>query len=234
MYGITTALAVSGEDEIAWQNYDNFMKSYELVPNAGIRVNTLKISREEFMKLSPLTLRPSWCSTGYYTQAGERPGRHPYYHAGLYYIQEPSAMAPVELLGVTSGIWCWTCARRRQIYADCGEAEWAGVLVSNDLHPDRTKALAKNLEMYGVRNAVVLNEDPDRIAGAFPEFFTKILIDALFRRRDVSQGRVHAEVLGRIVSAQVCGYAGHPEIGGHAPLGRPAGVLHLYLLAGGE
>ena len=52
------------------------------------------------------------------------------------------------------------------------------VLVSNDLHPDRTKALAKNLEMYGVRNAVVLNEDPDRIAGAFPEFFTKILIDA--------------------------------------------------------
>ena len=67
---------------------------------------------------------------------------------------------------------------RRQIYADCGEAEWAGVLVSNDLHPDRTKALAKNLEMYGVRNAVVLNEDPDRIAGAFPEFFTKILIDA--------------------------------------------------------
>ncbi|MGV2806424.1 rRNA cytosine-C5-methyltransferase, partial [Clostridium perfringens] len=86
------------------ENYDNFMKSYEQAPNAGIRVNTLKISREEFMKLSPFDLVPiPWCSTGYYTQAGERPGRHPYYHAGLYYIQEPSAMAPVELLGVTPG-----------------------------------------------------------------------------------------------------------------------------------
>lgn len=28
------------------ENYDNFMKSYEQDPNAGIRVNTLKISRE--------------------------------------------------------------------------------------------------------------------------------------------------------------------------------------------
>lgn len=163
------------------ENYDNFMKSYEQAPNAGIRVNTLKISREEFMKLSPFYLAPiPWCSTGYYTQAGERPGRHPYYHAGLYYIQEPSAMAPVELLGVTPGdLVLDLCAapggKSTQIAA---KLNGQGVLVSNDLHPDRTKALAKNLEMYGVRNAVVLNEDPDRIAGAFPEFFTKILIDA--------------------------------------------------------
>ncbi len=163
------------------ENYDNFMKSYEQAPNAGIRVNTLKISREEFLKLSPFYLAPiPWCSTGYYTQAGERPGRHPYYHAGLYYIQEPSAMAPVELLGVTPGdLVLDLCAapggKSTQIAA---KLNGQGVLVSNDLHPDRTKALAKNLEMYGVRNAVVLNEDPERIAGAFSEFFTKILIDA--------------------------------------------------------
>lgn len=163
------------------ENYDNFMKSYEQGPNAGIRVNTLKISREEFMKLSPFDLAPiPWCSTGYYTQAGERPGRHPYYHAGLYYIQEPSAMAPVELLGVTPGdrvldLCAAPGGKSTQIAA---KLNGQGVLVSNDLHPDRTKALAKNLEMYGVRNAVVLNEDPERIAGAFPGFFSKILIDA--------------------------------------------------------
>lgn len=163
------------------ENYDNFMKSYEQLPYAGIRVNTLKISREEFLKVSPFELEPiPWCSTGFYIRDGERPGRHPYYHAGLYYIQEPSAMAPVELLGVAPGdIVLDLCAapggKSTQIAA---KLKGEGVLVSNDLHPDRTKALAKNLEMYGVRNAVVLNEDPERIAGAFPRFFTKILIDA--------------------------------------------------------
>lgn len=89
-------------------------------------------------------------------------------------------MAPVELLGVTPGdLVLDLCAapggKSTQIAA---KLSGQGVLVSNDLHPDRTKALAKNLEMYGVRNAVVLNEDPERIAGAFPGFFSKILIDA--------------------------------------------------------
>lgn len=89
-------------------------------------------------------------------------------------------MAPVELLGVTPGdLVLDLCAapggKSTQIAA---KLNGQGVLVSNDLHPDRTKALAKNLEMYGVRNAVVLNEDPERIAGAFPGFFSKILIDA--------------------------------------------------------
>ncbi|GAB6926390.1 16S rRNA (cytosine(1407)-C(5))-methyltransferase RsmF [Paenibacillus sp. JCM 10914] len=162
-------------------NYDNFMKSYEQLPHAGLRVNTLKISTDAFRDLSPFELEPiPWCPTGYYTQEGERPGRHPYYHAGLYYIQEPSAMAPVELLDVTPGdLVLDLCAapggKSTQIAA---KLQGEGLLVSNDLHPDRTKALAKNLEMYGVRNAVVLNDDPERIAGAFPEFFTKILIDA--------------------------------------------------------
>ncbi|GJM74099.1 23S rRNA methyltransferase [Paenibacillus macerans] len=53
-----------------------------------------------------------------------------------------------------------------------------GVLVTNDIHAERTKALAKNIELYGVRNAVVLNEAPERIARAFPHYFDKILIDA--------------------------------------------------------
>ncbi|WP_433940918.1 RsmB/NOP family class I SAM-dependent RNA methyltransferase [Paenibacillus lautus] len=163
------------------ENYDNFMKSYEQPPFAGIRVNTLKIGKADFLEISPFALAPiPWCPTGYYIQEGERPGRHPYYHAGLYYIQEPSAMAPVELLDVTPGdrvldLCAAPGGKSTQIAA---KLQGQGVLISNDLHPDRTKALAKNLEMYGVRNAVVLNEEPERIAGAFPEFFTKILIDA--------------------------------------------------------
>ena len=161
--------------------YEAFKETYEQHPQAGIRINTLKVTPEDFRKISPFELEPiPWCPTGYYVPDGTRPGRHPYYHAGLYYIQEPSAMAPVELLQVEPGdrvldLCAAPGGKSTQIAA---KLSGRGVLVSNDLHPDRTKALAKNLEMYGVRNAVVLNDHPDRIAAAFPAYFNKILIDA--------------------------------------------------------
>ncbi|MFK0520971.1 RsmB/NOP family class I SAM-dependent RNA methyltransferase [Paenibacillus illinoisensis] len=161
--------------------FEQFMKSYEQSPHAGLRVNTLKISMEQFDELAPFDMRPiPWCGTGFYVPHGVKPGLHPYYHAGLYYIQEPSAMAPVELLDVQPGDHVLDlCAapggKSTQIAA---KLQGKGVLVTNDIHSERTKALAKNVELYGVRNAVVLNESPERIAGAFPHYFNKVLIDA--------------------------------------------------------
>ena len=162
-------------------DYDQFKQSYEQAPKAGIRINTLKIDPKQFEANSPFSLEPiPWTESGYYVEEGARPGLHPYYHAGLYYIQEPSAMAPVELLKVEPGdrvldLCAAPGGKSTQIAA---KLAGSGVLVVNDLHSDRTKALAKNVEMYGVRNAVVLNENPERIADAFPQFFNKILIDA--------------------------------------------------------
>jgi NOL1/NOP2/fmu family ribosome biogenesis protein/23S rRNA U2552 (ribose-2'-O)-methylase RlmE/FtsJ len=89
-------------------------------------------------------------------------------------------MAPVELLGVQPGdrvldLCAAPGGKSTQIAA---KLQGEGLLVTNDLHPERTKALAKNLELYGVRNGIVLNESPERIAAAFPGFFDRILIDA--------------------------------------------------------
>lgn len=162
-------------------DYNQFANSYKETPYGGVRVNTLKISVEGLRSLSTLGLEPiPWCPTGFYTEDGARPGKHPHYHAGLYYIQEPSAMAPVELLDVQPGdrvldLCAAPGGKSTQISA---KLSGEGLLVSNDLHPERTKALAKNLELYGVRNGVVLNETPDHIAAAFPSYFDKILIDA--------------------------------------------------------
>ncbi|MBT2286558.1 RsmB/NOP family class I SAM-dependent RNA methyltransferase [Paenibacillus polymyxa] len=161
--------------------FELFMKSYEQSPHAGLRVNTLKISMEQFDEIAPFHLRPiPWCETGFYVPHGVKPGLHPYYHAGLYYIQEPSAMAPVELLQVEPGdrvldLCAAPGGKTTQIAA---KLQGKGVLVTNDIHAERTKALAKNVELYGVRNAVVLNESPERIANAFPHYFDKVLIDA--------------------------------------------------------
>ncbi|UPK46056.1 RsmB/NOP family class I SAM-dependent RNA methyltransferase [Paenibacillus pabuli] len=161
--------------------FEQFMKSYEQSPHAGLRVNTLKISLEQFKEIAPFDMRPiPWCGTGFYVPHGVKPGLHPYYHAGLYYIQEPSAMAPVELLNVKPGervldLCAAPGGKTTQIAA---KLQGKGVLVTNDIHAERTKALAKNVELYGVRNAVVLNESPERIASAFPHYFDKVLIDA--------------------------------------------------------
>ncbi len=161
--------------------FPEFLSSYDQPRHYGLRVNTLKIAADRFLRISPFTLRPvPWCPEGFYYEEGERPGKHPYYHAGLYYIQEPSAMLPVELLNIKPcdkvlDLCAAPGGKSTQIAA---KLQHAGLLVANDNHPDRAKALVKNMELFGVRNAVVLNEQPERLAAKFPSFFDKILIDA--------------------------------------------------------
>lgn len=174
-------LFVQRMQDLLGDEFQSFMDSYQESPHAGIRINTLKIADHDFQHITPFALRPiPWCPTGYYVEDDARPGKHPYYHAGLYYIQEPSAMAPVEALDVQPGdrvldLCAAPGGKSTQIAA---ALRGQGVLVTNDISADRTKALAKNMELYGVRNAVVLNETPDHIATQFPQFFNKILVDA--------------------------------------------------------
>ncbi|MUG71378.1 RsmB/NOP family class I SAM-dependent RNA methyltransferase, partial [Paenibacillus validus] len=176
-------------------DFPAFLASYDEARLYGLRVNTLKLSPAAFERLSPIGLRPiPWAETGFYYQGAAprggsetegsadevRPGKHPHYHAGLYYIQEPSAMAPVELLDPKPGdrvldLCAAPGGKTTQIAA---KLQGEGVVVTNDIHPDRVKALVKNIELNGVRNAVVLNDDPAKLVDAFAGYFDKILVDA--------------------------------------------------------
>ncbi|MWC28931.1 RsmB/NOP family class I SAM-dependent RNA methyltransferase [Paenibacillus sp. MMS18-CY102] len=163
------------------EQIDDFMGSYDAPRLYGLRMNSLKVGEAQWAKLSPWRLRPiPWCSTGSYYNGDDRPGKHPYYHAGLYYIQEPSAMAPVELLDVQPGhrvldLCAAPGGKSTQIAA---KLQGTGILVSNDNAAERTKALAKNIELAGVRNAVVLNEEPASLVPVFDGWFDRILVDA--------------------------------------------------------
>lgn len=53
-----------------------------------------------------------------------------------------------------------------------------GLLVSNEIFPQRAKILSQNIERLGVPNAVVCNETPENMAKFFPCFFDKIVVDA--------------------------------------------------------
>lgn len=168
-------------DLLGEEEFEQFLASYDQARSFGLRVNTGKIAKADFLDKSPFVLEPvPWASEGFYYEEGERPGKHPYYHAGLYYIQEPSAMAPAELLQVQPGdkvldLCAAPGGKSTQIGA---KLQGEGVLVVNDNHSDRVKALVKNLEIFGVRNAVVLNERPERMLNVFQSYFDKILIDA--------------------------------------------------------
>jgi len=161
--------------------FESFMASYDAPRLYGLRSNSLKMAPARWRRQSPFRLRPvPWCETGSYYDGDDRPAKHPYYHAGLYYIQEPSAMAPVELLDVRPGhrvldLCAAPGGKSTQIAA---KLQGEGVLVTNDNAAERTKALAKNIELAGVRNAVVLNEEPASLAPVFARWFDRILIDA--------------------------------------------------------
>ncbi|QGQ97420.1 rRNA cytosine-C5-methyltransferase [Paenibacillus psychroresistens] len=158
-----------------------FLASYSEPRYYGLRINTLKVSVEKFKRLSPFQLSEIlWAKEGFYYEEGERPGKHPYYNAGLYYIQEPTAMAPVEFLDIQPGdkvldLCAAPGGKSTQIAA---KLKQTGLIVVNDNHADRVKPLVKNLELFGVRNAVVLNELPNRLERVFKDYFDKILVDA--------------------------------------------------------
>ena len=84
--------------------YEAFLASYDNDHYRGIRCNTLKVTPDVFEKKVPFVSgKVSWTENGYYTNEEEQPAKHPYYFAGLYYIQEPSAMLPAALLDVRPG-----------------------------------------------------------------------------------------------------------------------------------
>jgi len=163
--------------------FEAWLASYAAPRRYGLRVNTLKTDGESYRMSSPFRegLRPvPWAEAGYYYAEEDRPGKHPHYHAGLYYIQEPSAMAPAELLDVRPGhrvldLCAAPGGKSTQIAA---KLKGSGLLVANDNARERTKALARNLELAGVRNAVVLNEEPERLTPVFRGFFDRVLVDA--------------------------------------------------------
>lgn len=167
--------------EMLGPDYENYLASFECDAYQGLRVNTAKISVEDFIKLSPYELKQvSWCPNGFYYDKAQKPAKHPFYFAGLYYIQEPSAMTTASLLPVEEGdmVLDLCAAPGGKSTELAAKLNGTGLLVTNDISNSRAKALLKNMEVFGVGNALVTSEPPNKLTKRFPEFFDKILIDA--------------------------------------------------------
>ena len=167
--------------EMLGDDYDAFLKSYENPRTYGLRVNTAKLSCQEFEALSPFKLQPiPWISNGYFYNEESRPARCPYYQAGLYYLQEPSAMTPASRLPIEPGDFVLDlCAAPGGKATALGAAlNDTGFLLANDISTSRARALLRNLELFGIKNMLITDEKPAKLAQRFPSFFNKILLDA--------------------------------------------------------
>lgn len=167
--------------DLLQEEYEAYQESLELPVRQGYRINTAKISKEEWEKIAPFSAKEvPWIENGYFLLEDLRASRHPYYFAGLYYLQEPSAMTPANRLKVKPGDFVLDlCAAPGGKATELGSRlKGKGMLVANDISNSRAKALLKNLEMAGISNLYVTSEEPDKLEKNFPEFFDKVLIDA--------------------------------------------------------
>jgi len=163
------------------EEYDDYIKSFEYDYYRGIRTNELKTNSENLLSILPFELKGiPWCENGFYYKGSNKMGKNPYYFAGLYYIQEPSAMTPVEVLDVKPGekvldLCAAPGGKSTQIGA---KLKNDGLLVSNDISVSRTRGLLKNIELFGIKNVAITSESPEKLVKYFPEYFDKILVDA--------------------------------------------------------
>lgn len=175
------------------EKYSDFIKSYEEKPYIGLRVNTLKLTADEFLETVDFCgEKIDWCSTGFYYDG--KKGNHPSSIAGLFYSQEPSAMIAAELADVKEGdkvldLCAAPGGKSTQLAAKLGGS---GLLVSNEVNAGRAKILCENIERMGIKNAVVTNMYPEKMEKLFLEFFDKIVVDApcsgegMFRKDDIA------------------------------------------------
>lgn len=162
--------------------YPAFMCSYEEDKFQSLRVNALKGTREEFLEKSPFGSleEVAWEKNGFYYDKDKQPGKNPLHEAGVYYIQEPSAMAPAAYLEAKPGekILDLCAAPGGKTTQAASYLQNKGILVCNEIHPARAKILSENVERMGISNALVTNETPQHLSEIFDEYFDRILVDA--------------------------------------------------------
>lgn len=171
--------------------YDEYLRSLQRPRAVALRFNPLKGA----IPALPFVGEPvPWEPMGYYYDPDSRPGLHPYHEAGVYYLQEASAMASAALLDPQPGeIILDLCAapggKSTQI---AGRMQGQGLLVSNEINQKRAKVLSRNIERLGIGNAVVTGEAPAALADRFPGFFHRIMVDApcsgegMFRKEEAA------------------------------------------------
>ena len=188
-----------GEEE-----YEAYRKTFDEAVHRGLRVNNGKISTEEFLRRTDIPLKKvPWIPNGfYYDEESCNPAKDADYYAGLYYLQEPSAMTPASRLPIEPDdrvldLCAAPGGKATELGSRIGEG---GMLLANDISNSRAKALLRNLEIQGVGRLLVTSEDPEKLVTLYPAFFDKPirwLVDdcTKFVEREIRRGNHYDAII---------------------------------------
>lgn len=220
--------------------YEAFLKSYDEDKYQGLRFNIGKGKQEDFLALAEEAFsleKIPWAEHGFYYGAEAAPGKHAYHEAGVYCMQEPSAMAPAAYLQARPGervldLCAAPGGKTTQIAA---QMRGEGLLVANEIHPARVRILSENVERMGVRNALVTNAAPADLRRHFGMFFHRIMVDApcsgegMFRKQETAADEWSLE------NVRTCAALAGRDPGGsirYVAAGWADGLFDLYLCTG--
>lgn len=162
--------------ELGPEGFRAYLSAMEEPAKRSGRVNTLRITPEAFSALTGRTVRDG----AFIAEDALSPGTDLFHAAGLYYMQESSARYPASLFTAEDGMCVLDlCAapggKSGQLAARMRNT---GLLVSNELVPNRAKILESNLERLGVTNAVITNMDAETLVKKTGPVFDAVLVDA--------------------------------------------------------
>ena len=206
------------------EQFPAYMQSLERPRAVALRFNPLKGEKPQL----PFVKAPiPWEPMGYYYDPDSRPGLHPYHEAGVYYLQEASAMSAAALLDPQPGEKvCDLCAapggKSTQI---AGKMAGEGFLLCNEINPQRAKILSRNIERMGIANALVTNEHPQVLAKKYAGYFDRVLIDAPCSGEGMFRKEEAAVTDWSLETVQMCARRQAEILQSGAQLVRPGGRL---------
>ena len=233
------ALFLERMSHLLGDEYPAFVDSLNAAPKSGLRVNTLKLTPQQFREIAPFPLGEAvpWCDSAVTMPARETasisPGLHPYHTAGLYYMQDPSAMSPAEMLFSRPFDDAQGADRVLDLAAAPGGKtthlaalmQGRGLLVANEIKDKRVGHLAQNVERWGAGNIVVTNETPERLADHFGATFDRVLVDAPCSGEGMFRKDMGARIDWSLEMVEGCAVRQRNILRVAAKLVRPGGFL---------
>ena len=158
--------------------YDDFLAAYDRPRNVGLRLNPLKTDDPPDLSAFGLTPVP-WEETGFYYDPATRPGLSPLHEAGLYYLQEPSAMAPVALLDPQPGetVLDLCAAPGGKTFCAAALMEGRGEILSCDIHPHKVEILRREAVRLGAGCVTAQERDAAVFDPALDAGFDLVIAD---------------------------------------------------------
>lgn len=168
------------------ESADKYLKFIELDPTQYIRVNTIRISKDELSQLLFEKYQIKTEPIKYFDNAlkilegNDRVGKTIEHVLGFYYIQSLSSMLPPLVLNPDqSDIVMDLCGAPGSKSTQLAELmNFKGTLIVNEVDNERIKPLVFNLERMNVINSSIVHSKGEVLSKIYDEHFTKILVDA--------------------------------------------------------